>query len=160
MSDHLPANWEYVAHSASFTPGGATRSDRIRLARERHANSAGKPRIELAPGESTVLTYEARPTLAAETNPGSGEAHPNENSASATREGRRRATRKTRSGPFAAGPANARAILILPELEVTKVPVRATVERGRSGLLPRARAQLGRRRRRAKYSSRTRSPPA
>ena len=128
VSDHLPANWEYVAHSASFAPGGAlepTESGTLAAGRELDWESS----VALEPGESTTLTYEARPTLGAETSPGSGAAHPNENSASATvsdAEG----NPEDANGPFAAGPATANAILILPKLEVTKVPARATVNAG------------------------------
>ncbi len=130
VNDHLPANWEYVAHSASFAPGGAlepTESGSLASGKELAWESA----IGLEPGESTTLTYEAKPTLGAEADPGSGASHPNENVASATvkdAEG----NSEDAQGPFAAGPANAVAILILPKLEVTKVPTRATVNAGES----------------------------
>ena len=128
VSDHLPANWEYVPHSASFAPGGAlepSESGSLATGKELAWESA----IGLEPGESTTLTYEAKPTLAAESNPGSGPSHPNENAASATVLDAK-GNPEDKNGPFAAGPSSATATLILPKLEVTKVPARATVNAG------------------------------
>jgi uncharacterized repeat protein (TIGR01451 family)/fimbrial isopeptide formation D2 family protein len=128
VTDHLPANWEYVAHSAGFAPGGALEPS------ESGTLGGGKElawhtSIELAAGQSTVLSYEAKPMLAAETDPGSGEEHANENTASATVKDAQ-GNAEDENGPFAAGPASARAILILPKLEVSKTPVKASVNAG------------------------------
>ncbi len=128
VTDHLPANWEYVAHSASFSSGGAI-----------EPTSAGKAEtglelmwgtgIELAAGATDTLSYEAKPTVAAETTPGSGASHPNNNSAGASVQDAAGHSEDA-EGPFAAGPSVAHAILILPGLEVTKVPAKATVDSG------------------------------
>ena len=128
VRDELPANWEYVPHSATFTSGGAlepTESGSLASGKELSWETG----IELEAGQSTVLTYEAKPTLAAEANPGSGPTHPNENSASATVKDAK-GNAEDESGPFAAGPSTAHAILIIPSLEVTKVPTRAKVNAG------------------------------
>ena len=130
VADTLPANWEYVAGSASFSAGDPTPAPPI----ESGSKAAGtqlewQTAIELAPGESTMLTYQAKPTVAAESAPGTGAGHPNINQASATVEdGAGNAA--DADGPFAAGPVHAEAVLIVPGLTVTKTPVLTTVNAG------------------------------
>lgn len=124
--DTLPANWEYMPGSASFAPGG------VYAPTEGGALASGvsltwDTNIELGPGESTVLTYQAEPTLAAETTPGTGV--PNLNSASASVTDAAGNTEDA-EGPFVAGPATATAALVVPQLSVTKVPTKARVNAG------------------------------
>jgi uncharacterized repeat protein (TIGR01451 family)/fimbrial isopeptide formation D2 family protein len=127
VKDTLPPNWEYVG-GASFAPGGAaapTQSGSLETGRELNWNTA----IELAAGASTTLTYQARPTLAAETQPGIGKEHPQINSASATVLDAA-GNAEDAKGPFAAGPSQAQGILVVPILEVAKTPAKASVAAG------------------------------
>jgi len=128
VADILPANWEYVAGSAEFSGGHKevpTQSGSLEPGRELTWSTS----IELAAETSTTLTYQAKPTLAAESNPGSGAGHPNKNTASATvldAQG----NGEDAEGPFAAGPASAQGVLQVPVLTVTKTPVKASVAAG------------------------------
>ena len=127
VTDTLPANWEYVG-SASFVPGGSvapTESGSLEAGKELTWSTS----IELAAGASTTLIYQARPTLAAETHPGIGKEHPNVNSASATVLDVA-GNAEDAKGPFAAGPAQADGILVVPALEVTKTPTKSSVAAG------------------------------
>lgn len=128
LTDHLPANWEYIAKTASFSAGGAIEPT-VSGGAETGRELTWSTNIELAPGASTTLTYNARPAFAAEANPGTGEAHANLNSASAAVQDAA-GNSEDAEGPFTAGPASARALLQLPGLEVTKVPAKATVKAG------------------------------
>jgi uncharacterized repeat protein (TIGR01451 family)/fimbrial isopeptide formation D2 family protein len=128
VTDTLPANWEYVPGSANFVPGGGcvpVQSGVLETGLQLTCSTS----IELAPGESTTLTYDAKPTAAAATTPGVGPAHPNINTASAAVQDAAGSSEDA-DGPFAAGPARAEAILILPSLEITKAPVKASVNAG------------------------------
>ncbi len=128
VADILPANWEYVAGSAEFSGGLKvipTQSGALEPGRELTWSTS----IELASGASTILTYQAKPTLAAESNPGSGAGHPNKNTASATVLDAA-GNPEDAEGPFAAGPASAQAVLQVPVLTVTKTPVKASVPAG------------------------------
>ena len=128
IADTLPANWEYTAGTASFSLGGSiepTTSGSLATGLQLTWSTG----IELAAGQSTTLTYQAKPTLAAETNPGTGSGNPNVNKASATVKDLAGNT-GDEEGAFAAGPAQAQATLILPGLEVTKTPTKATVAAG------------------------------
>ena len=128
VTDTLPANWEYVTGSASFAPGGgATPTQSGSL--EAGLTLKWQTAIELAAGESTTLTYHAKPTVAAEATPGTGAGNPNINKASATVEDGA-GNPKDADGPFAAGPAAAQAVLIVPGLEVTKTPSEESVFAG------------------------------
>jgi large repetitive protein len=127
VSDTLPANWEYLA-GASFSKGGAlepTVTGTLEAGKELTWSTA----IELAGGASTILTYQAKPLLAAESNPGSGATHPNKNSASVTVLDAQGHAEDV-SGPFAAGPAQAQGVLAVPVLEVSKHPAKASVAAG------------------------------
>jgi uncharacterized repeat protein (TIGR01451 family)/fimbrial isopeptide formation D2 family protein len=127
VADKLPPNWEY-AGGASFTKGGSltpTEAGALEPGRELTWSTS----IELAAGASTTLTYQAKPTLAAESNPGSGPTHPNKNTASATVLDAA-GNPEDAEGPFAAGPATAQGILIVPILEVTKIAAKASVAAG------------------------------
>jgi uncharacterized repeat protein (TIGR01451 family)/fimbrial isopeptide formation D2 family protein len=130
VADTLPANWEYVAGSTSFSAGDSTPAPPIESASKATGTQLEwQTAIELAPGESTTLTYQAKPTVAAESSPGTGAGHPNINQASATVEdGAGNAA--DADGPFAAGPVHAEAVLIVPGLTVTKTPALTTVNAG------------------------------
>ncbi len=109
VADKLPANWEYVASSAEFSGGSKevpTQSGSLEPGRELTWSTS----IELAAETSTTLTYQAKPTLAAESNPGSGAGHPNKNTASATVLDAA-GNPEDAEGPFAAGPASAQGVL-------------------------------------------------
>ena len=127
VSDTLPANWEYLA-GASFSKGGAiepTVSGSLEAGKE----LAWSTPIELAGGASTILTYQAKPLLAAEANPGNGAGHPNKNSAGVTvldAQGHA----EDAKGLFAAGPVQAQGVLAIPVLEVSKHPAKASVAAG------------------------------
>ena len=127
VTDTLPANWEYVK-GASFSKGGAiepTVSGSVKAGEE----LAWATSIELAAGAETILTYQAKPLLEAETSPGTGEAHPNKNSASVSVVDAAGHAEDAK-GPFAAGPAQAQGILEVPVLEVTKHAVKESVAAG------------------------------
>jgi large repetitive protein len=130
IADTLPANWEYLAGSASFSAGDPTPAPPIESASKVTGTQLEwRTAIELAPGESTTLTYQAKPTVAAESAPGTGASHPNVNQASATVEDEA-GNAADADGPFAAGPAHAEAVLIVPGLTVTKTPALTTVNAG------------------------------
>jgi uncharacterized repeat protein (TIGR01451 family)/fimbrial isopeptide formation D2 family protein len=128
VSDILPPNWEYIAGSAEFSGGHKevpTQSGSLEPGKELTWSTS----IELAAETSTTLTYQAKPTPAAETNPGSGAGHPNKNTATATvldAQG----NPEDAEGPFAAGPASAQGVLLVPVLTVSKTPVKASVAAG------------------------------
>ncbi len=127
VTDTLPPNWEYVG-GASFAPGGAfapSESGTLEAGRELTWSTS----IELAAGASTTLTYQARPTVKAESNPGTGAEDPGINSASATVLDAA-GNSEDAKGKFAAGPAQAHGVLIVPVLEVTKTPAKASVLAG------------------------------
>jgi large repetitive protein len=127
VSDTLPPNWEY-AGGAAFAPGGSlapTEAGTLEAGRELTWSSS----IELAAGASTTLTYQARPTIKAETNPGVGSGHPAINSASVSALDAAGSSEDAK-GAFAAGPASAHGVLILPALEVSKTPAKASVAAG------------------------------
>jgi large repetitive protein len=125
VSDILPANWEYIG-GASFSKGGSiapTEAGTLEPGKELTWSTS----IELAAGASTTLTYQAKPTLAAETNPGSGKAGVNSVSATVLDAAENPEDAK---GPFGAGPATASGVLLVPVLTVTKTPVKASVAAG------------------------------
>lgn len=127
VSDTLPANWEYIK-GASFSKGGAiepSTSGSLGVGEELAWSTA----IELTGGASTILTYQAKPILAAESNPGSGAGHPNKNSASVSVQDAAGHSEDAK-GPFAAGPSQAQGILDVPVLEVTKRAVKESVAAG------------------------------
>jgi large repetitive protein len=128
VSDVLPANWVYVADSATFTPGGAAEPTIVE-------DAAGdtltwEDVADLDPGEEVVLTFQARPTVAAIGDPGAGAGSPNVNDAQASAVDASGAIGSA-DGPYAAGD-DAEAILELPELSVTKTPDGDTVTAGDS----------------------------
>lgn len=119
VRDTLPRNWTFVPGSASFSPGGSSAPSIV-------TNAAGdqltwSTSISLAPGGTTVLSYQARPTLAAATTPGIGTSNLHVNTASATvRNGVGNAADE--SGAFAAAPETAEAVLVVPTFSVTATP--------------------------------------
>jgi uncharacterized repeat protein (TIGR01451 family)/fimbrial isopeptide formation D2 family protein len=119
VSDVLPANWEYVTGSASFTPGGAAEPT---IAGDTLAwDNVG----DIGPGGQIVLTFEARPTVAAVDDPGIGA---NVNRAEATAVDASGASGSA-DGPYADQDV-ADAVLTVPELTVDKTPDGATVNAG------------------------------
>jgi uncharacterized repeat protein (TIGR01451 family)/fimbrial isopeptide formation D2 family protein len=122
VSDVLPANWEYVDDSASFAPGGA---DEPAIAGQTLTwDNVG----DLAPGGQIVLTFQARPTVAAVDDPGTGPGSPNVNTVEAS------AVDVSGASGSADGPYTdedtAQAVLEVPELTVDKTPDGATVDAG------------------------------
>jgi uncharacterized repeat protein (TIGR01451 family)/fimbrial isopeptide formation D2 family protein len=128
VTDTLPANWEYVANSAAFSLGGSiepTVTGTLAAGLQLSWNTG----IELAAGQATTLTYQAKPILAAESSPGSGSGHPNLNKASAAVKDLA-GNSADADGAFAAGPAQAQGILVLPGLELSKTPAKASAAAG------------------------------
>ena len=122
VSDVLPANWTYVAGSASFAPGGPAVPD-----------ITGQTLIwedvgDIAPGGQIVLTFQARPTVAAIDDPGTGSGSPNVNDITATAVDASGATGSA-DGPYE-DDDTAQAVLELPELSVDKTPDGASVDAG------------------------------
>ena len=122
VSDVLPANWTYVAGSASFAPGGSA-----------EPSIAGGTLTwddigDIAPGGQIVLTFQARPTVAAISDPGTGSGSPNVNDVSAA------AVDASGASGSADGPYEdddtAQAVLELPELSVEKTPDGASIDAG------------------------------
>lgn len=119
VSDVLPPNWTYLASSASFAPGGAIEPA--------ITPGAGGDTLtwtdvgDIAAGDSVTLTFQATPQLASATTPGSGAGNPHVNSASATTSDSSGATASA-SGPYAAGPDTAQAVLQVPILGIAKTP--------------------------------------
>jgi large repetitive protein len=126
VRDVLPANWDYVAGSASFAPGGAVEPTIVEAATGDTLTWLDV--ADLGPGEEIVLTFRARPTLAAATDPGSGASSPNVNAAEASAVDASGAGASA-DGDYDAGD-DADAILELPELSVTKTPDGETVHAG------------------------------
>lgn len=119
VRDTLPRDWTYVAGSAAFAPGGAEVPTIV-------TNAAGdqltwSTSLSLAPGQSTVLSYQARPTLASATSIGTGPGSPHTNTATATvRNAVGNGADET--GAFAATPNTATAQLVVPTLTVAATP--------------------------------------
>ncbi len=130
VTDKLPPNWNYDASSASFTLGGAIEPAAPTGTLKEGLTLTWSTAIELAAGQSTTLTYEATPSVEAASEPGTGEAHPSINSASAAVEDTAGSS-GDETGQFTAGPKSAEAILLLPGLIVKKTPLHAEVEAGR-----------------------------
>lgn len=119
INDVLPPNWTYVAGSATFAPGGASSPVVTPNAGGDVLNwSTG---ITLAPGGTTVLSYQARPSLAAATTPGTGAGNPHVNTATASV--RNSAGHLAdENGAFLGAANTAQAILSVPALTVTQTP--------------------------------------
>jgi uncharacterized repeat protein (TIGR01451 family)/fimbrial isopeptide formation D2 family protein len=126
LTDAMPENWEYISGTASFSTGGSVEPTPTgTVASGLHLTWSTS--IELAAGASTVLTYEARPTLAAESEPGTGTPNVNAASASVTDVA---GSAGDAEGPFAAGPSEASANLVVPGLTITKTPSKPIVDAG------------------------------
>jgi uncharacterized repeat protein (TIGR01451 family)/fimbrial isopeptide formation D2 family protein len=128
VTDTLPANWEYVAASAAFAPGGSA-TPTVSGSEGSGLTLTWATPIELAAGQSTTLTYQAKPTVAAATSPGTGATHPNVNAVEASVKDAAGSSADA-EGPFAAGPAHAQAELLVPGLEVSKTPSQASALAG------------------------------
>ena len=125
IEDVLPPNWAYVAGSASLTPGGATPPTIV--------SDAGGDTLtwanvgDLAPGGQIVLTFQARPTVAAIGN-GIGAAAPHVNDAAAEAVDASGASGSA-DGPYSDADG-AQAVLELPDLNVDKTPDGGGVDAG------------------------------
>jgi len=118
VTDTLPPNWAYTAGTAEF--------DGIAAPDPTITANAGGDKLEwtvpsLAAASSVTIAYEAKPLLAAETNPGTG-AEANVNTAlisAATDEG---GNSGTEEGPYGTPPDTANATLGIPALTLEKTP--------------------------------------
>ncbi len=119
INDTLPRNWSYVAGSASFTPGGISAPSIVPSASGDALTWSTS--ISLAPGGTTVLSYQARPNVAAVTSPGTGASNPHVNTATASV--KNSAGRSAdENGAFLGAANTASAILTVPTLSVAKTP--------------------------------------
>ncbi len=127
LHDVLPANWDYVTGTASFAPGG-TIDPSEELSAPTGDTLIWEDLTDLGPGEEVVLTFQAKPTVAAATDPGSGGSSPNINAAQAE------AVDASGAGASAEGPYEAddkgEAVLTLPELAIEKTPDGTAVDAG------------------------------
>jgi uncharacterized repeat protein (TIGR01451 family)/fimbrial isopeptide formation D2 family protein len=118
ITDTLPPNWTYTAGTAKFN-GSAAPDPTI-------TTNAGGDTLEwtvpsLAAASSVTITYDAKPLLAAETNPGTG-VEANVNTAlisAATDEG---GNSGNEEGPYGTPPDTAKATLGVPVLTLEKTP--------------------------------------
>lgn len=118
VSDVLPPNWTYVTGSASFAPGGAAEPT---VTTASTGDTLTWSNVgDLAPGGQIVLTFSARPRLAAATTPGQGAANPHQNKGSADAEDADGASASA-DGPYADSDT-AQAILQMPALSIAKTP--------------------------------------
>ncbi len=127
IKDVLPPNWTYVAGSASFAPGGASVPTIVP-----HATGddlTWSTSISLAPGGTTLLTYQAKPTLASATTPGTGAGNPHVNTATASVKNGVGNT-ADENGAFLGAANTATAILNVPTLTVAKTPDAAAYASG------------------------------
>ncbi len=121
--DVLPANWAYVPGSGRISSPTVPAV----AAEPTIAAAAGGDTLtwanatDLGPGESLLVTFDARPLPAAATTPGLGTANANVNTARATGADASGATGDA-NGPYRSGDDAARAILRSPALAVTKTP--------------------------------------
>ncbi|HEX2071414.1 MAG TPA: isopeptide-forming domain-containing fimbrial protein [Thermoleophilaceae bacterium] len=126
VRDVLPANWTYVPGSASFDPGGAAEPA---IAPDPNGRTLTWANVaDLGPGDDVVLTFQARPTAAAVTDPGSGPLSPNVNDADASAVDASGASASA-TGDYAAAD-DAEAILEIPDISVTKTPDNELVDAG------------------------------
>jgi large repetitive protein len=127
VSDVLPPNWSYVAGSANLAPGGAVEPTTIAPAPTGDTLTWANVG-DLLPGGQVVLTFDARPTVAAITNPGTGTGSPNVNTANASAVDVSGAPGSA-DGLYADGDG-AQAVLEIPNLVVTKTPDSGSVRAG------------------------------
>ncbi|MDO8189430.1 hypothetical protein Q5424_25940 [Conexibacter sp. JD483] len=126
VTDTLPANWVYVANSATLTPGGASEPA--------VTANAGGDRLAwtvatLAPGASVTIAYSARPTADAATTPGLG-VDANVNSALVSSARDEAGNSGNAGGPYGTPADDARATLQIPSLTIAKTPDGGTVTAG------------------------------
>lgn len=119
VADVLPNNWKYVLGSTEIS-NGSTADPSITV------GGPGGDRLEwtvasLGPEASVTIEFEAKPLLAAATDPGTGvEAHVNGAAvASALDEGENSGNA---AGPYSTPPDFAKATLVVPQLAVEKTP--------------------------------------
>lgn len=121
VADTLPHNWQYVPGTASFSNG--TTSSGI----EPDAPATGtsltwtNTGISLAPGAVETLTFEATPSVAAATDPGTGASNPNTDTASSSTLDQAGASGDN-DGPYASSTSSANAQLSAPTLTVAVTP--------------------------------------
>jgi large repetitive protein len=125
VRDVLPPSWDYVAGSATLTPGGDVEPaiDEDPVGDELTWSDVG----DLGPGDSVVVTFQARPTVAAIDN-GTGAGSPHVNDADALALDASDAAGSA-DGPYA-GDDSADAVLEIPEITVDKTPDGDTVHAG------------------------------
>ena len=129
IRDTLPANWEYVPGSTALATGSISHEEAGGSLASGIDEIWEAATVELKPLESDTLTYQATPLIGAESNPGTGASHPNTNTAYATVQTLAGASEDAH-GKFEAGPAQASTTLVIPGLQVTKIPTAATVNAG------------------------------
>jgi large repetitive protein len=120
-TDTLPPNWTYDPGTATIAfPTGPNG----------HADPTVTPNASgdvlywgglgtLAPGQAVTITYEATPTLAAQTTPGTGPTNPHTNTVFSTWTDDSGAT-GTLSGPYTSANATAQAFIGRADLQITK----------------------------------------
>lgn len=118
VADTLPPNWSYVPGTAKFN-GGPGPDPII-------TTQAGGDKLEwavpLLPASSSVtISFGAKPSLAAATNPGTG-AEANVNTAQITAAADEANNTGNEEGPYGSAPDSAKATLQLPSLELEKTP--------------------------------------
>jgi uncharacterized repeat protein (TIGR01451 family) len=118
VADTLPPNWSYVPGTAKFNGGNGP--DPI------ITPSAGGDELEwavpLLPAASSVtITFGAKPSLAAATNPGTG-AEANVNTALISAATDEAGNTGNEGGKYGTSPDPAKATLLLPNLEIKKTP--------------------------------------
>ncbi len=112
LTDVLPPSWTYVAGSASFTQGSAT----VAITPGAGGDQLTWSNVtDLAPGASTILTFQATPGTGAAANP-----NPNQNSVTTTAQDTSGATGSA-DGPYE-DDDTANAVLRTPSLAIEKTP--------------------------------------
>ena len=120
-TDTLPPNWSYDPGTATiiFPTGPNGHADPTVTV------NAGGDLLHwsgldvLTPGQSVTITYEATPSLAAQTAPGTGPSNPHTNTVSSTWTDDSGAT-GTLSGPYTSANATAQAFIGRADLQITK----------------------------------------
>ncbi|HEX4753970.1 MAG TPA: isopeptide-forming domain-containing fimbrial protein, partial [Solirubrobacterales bacterium] len=127
VTDTLPPNWTYTEGTAKFN-GSAAPDPTI-------TPEAGGDTLEwtvpsLPAASSVVITYGAKPQLAAETNPGIG-AEANVNTASISSATDEAGNSGDEEGPYGTAPDTAKATLGMPALTLEKTPDGGSAKAGR-----------------------------
>jgi uncharacterized repeat protein (TIGR01451 family)/fimbrial isopeptide formation D2 family protein len=118
VADTLPPNWTYTE--------GSTKFDGVAAPDPGVTPNPSGDELEwtvpaVAAGANVVITFDARPTVAAETSPGTG-AEANENVAEVVSAEDEAGNSGDEEGPYGAGPDAATATLAVPNLTIEKTP--------------------------------------